>query len=60
MASVLELGLDTALLVAQMVKNPPAMWETWVLSLSWEDPPEEAIATHSRILAWRIPMDRGA
>ena len=44
----------------QMVKNPPAMWETWVLSLGWEDPPEEGTATHSSILAWRIPMDRGA
>ena len=47
-------------LVAQMVKNPPAMWETWVLSLGWEDPLEEGMATHSSILAWRIPMDRGA
>ena len=43
-----------------MVKNPPAMWETWVRSLSWEDPLEEGKATHSIILAWRIPMDRGA
>jgi len=42
-----------------MVKNPPAMQETWVRSLGWEDPLEE-IATHSRILAWRIPIDRGA
>ena len=49
-----------ASLVAQMVKNPPAMWETWVQSLSREDPPEEGMATHSSILAWRIPMDRGA
>ena len=49
-----------AFLVVQMVKNPPAMWETWVWSLSWEDPLEEGIATHSSILAWRIPMDRGA
>ena len=40
-----------------MVKNPPAMWETWVLSLAWEDPLEEGMATHSSILAWRIPMD---
>ena len=45
-------------LVAQMVKNPPAMWETWVQSLGWEDPLEEGMATHSSILAWRIPMDR--
>ena len=46
--------------VAQMVKNPPAMRETWVWSLGWEDPLEEGMATHSSILAWRIPMDRGA
>ena len=44
-----------ASLVAQMVKNPPTMWETWVPSLSWDDPLEEGIATHSNILAWRIP-----
>ena len=37
------------------VKNPPAMWETWVRSLGWEDPPEKGKATHSGILAWRIP-----
>ena len=36
------------------------MWETWVPSLGWEDPLEEGMATHSNILAWRIPMDRGA
>ena len=47
-------------LVAQMVKNPPAIWETWVQSLSWEVPLEEGMATHSSILAWRIPMDKGA
>ena len=35
------------------------MWETWVLSLGWEDPLEEGITTHSSIFAWRIPMDRG-
>ena len=45
--------------VAQIVKNPPAMWETWVRSLGWEDPLEEEMATHSRILAWRIPVERG-
>ena len=39
-----------------MVKNPPAMWETWVQSLGWEDPLEEGMATHSGILAWRIPQ----
>ena len=49
-----------ASLVAQTVKNPPAMWETWVRSLVWEDPLEEGMATHSSILAWRILMDRGA
>ena len=43
-----------------MMKNPPAMQETWVASLGWEDPLEEGIATHSGILAWRICMDRGA
>ena len=41
-----------------MVKNPPTMQETWVRSLGWEDPLEEGMATHSRILARRIPMDR--
>ena len=49
-----------ASLVTQMVKNPPAMRETWVRSLGWEDPLEKGMATHSSILAWRIPMDRGA
>ena len=44
-----------ASLVAQMVKNPPAIWETWVLSLVWEDLLEKEMATHSSILAWRIP-----
>ena len=43
-----------AFLVAQLVKNPPAMRETWVQSLGWEDPLEEGIATHFSILAWRI------
>ena len=47
-------------LVAQTVKNPPAMQETWVQSLGWEDPLEEGMATYSSILAWRIPTDRGA
>ena len=42
-------------LVAQLVKNLPAMWETWVQSLSWKDPLEKGKATHSSILAWRIP-----
>ena len=44
-----------ASLVAQLVKNPPAMCETWVQSLGWEDPLEKEMATHSSILAWRIP-----
>ena len=42
-------------LVAQLAKNPPAMRETWVQPLSWEDPLEKGKATHSSILAWRIP-----
>ena len=41
--------------MAQTVKNLPAMQETWVSSLGWEDPLEEVMATHSSILAWRIP-----
>ena len=49
-----------ASLVAQTVKNRPAMPETWVRSLGWEDPLEEGMATASSILAWRIPIDRGA
>ena len=48
-----------AFLVAQTVKNPPAMRGTWVESLGWENPLEKGMATHSSILAWRIPMDRG-
>ena len=46
---------SVAPLVAQLVKNLPAMWETWVRSLGWEDPLEKGMATHSNILAWRIP-----
>jgi len=42
-------------LVAQLVKNPPAVQETWVRFLDWEDPLEKEMATHSSILAWRIP-----
>ena len=49
-----------ASLVAQMVKNPPAIWETWVWSLGWEDPLEKGTAPHSSILAWRVPMNRRA
>ena len=44
-----------ASLAAQMVKNLPAMQETWMHSLGWEDPLEEEMATHSSVLAWRIP-----
>ena len=44
-----------ASLVAQLVKNPRAMRETWVLSRDWEDPLEKGTAIHSSILAWRIP-----
>ena len=48
-------------MVAQMIKNLPAMPETWVQSLGWEDPLEKGTDTHSNILAWRInSMDRGA
>ena len=49
-----------ASLVDQLVKNLPVMKDTWVRSLGWEDPLEEGMAIHSSILAWRIPMDRGA
>ena len=41
--------------MAHTVKNPPAMWETWVPSLAWEDPLEKGMATHFSVLAWRIP-----
>ena len=47
-----------ASLVARRVKNPPVMQETWVQSLGWEDPLEEGTATHSSILAWRIPWTK--
>ena len=49
-----------ASLVAQMVKNLPAVWEIWVQCLGWEDPLEEGMAIHSNMLAWRIPMDRSS
>ena len=55
-----ELMRFWASLVAQMVENLPAMQETWVRSLGWEDSLEEGMATHSSILAWKIPMGRGA
>ena len=47
-------------LVVQTVKNLPAMRETWVRSLVWEDPLEEGMAARFSILAWKIPVDRGA
>ena len=47
--------LSLGFLVAQLVKNPPAMRESWVQSLSWEEPLEKGMATHSSILAWKIP-----
>ena len=53
-------ALSWASLVAQLVKNPSAMQETWVQSLGWDDPLEEGMAAHSGIIAWRIPIDRGA
>ena len=46
--------------MAQTVKNLPTVQEPWVSSLGWEDPLKEGVATHSNILAWRIPMDREA
>ena len=50
-----KLTSPSPLVKAQLVKNPPAMWEAWVQSLCWEDPPEKGQATHSSILAWKIP-----
>ena len=49
-----------ASLVVRVVKNSPAMQESWVQSLGWEDSLEEGMSTHANILAWRIPMDTGA
>ena len=51
----IECPVSWASLVAQLVKNPPAMRENWIPSLGWEDPLEKEKATHSYILAWRIP-----
>ena len=48
-------AIELTFLVSQLVMNPPAMRETWVQSLGWEDPLEKGKATHSSILAWRIP-----
>ena len=47
-------------MVAQLVRNAPAMLEAGVRSLGWEDPLEEGVTAHSSILAWRVPVDRGA
>ena len=47
-----------ASLVARLVKNPPAVWETWVQTLGWEAPLEKEMATHSSTLAWRIPWTK--
>ena len=55
-----DITRDGASLMAQTVKNPPAIWEAWVQSLGWQDPMEELMTTHSSILAWRISMNRGA
>ena len=51
----LQLAIRVCAVVAQLVKNPPAMRESWVPSLGWKDPLEEGMATHSSILARRIP-----
>ena len=51
--------MTQASLLAQTVKNLPAIQKTWSGSLNWEDSLEEGMATHSSMLAWRIPMDRG-
>ena len=52
---ILQKGNDPESLVAQTVRNLPAMWETQVQSLGWEDPLEKGMTTHSSITAWRIP-----
>ena len=49
-----SLQYSWAFLVAQSVKNPPAMWETWVQSIDWEDPLEKGKATHSNIIPWTV------
>ena len=49
------MGATTVSFVAQLVKNQPAVRESWVRSLGWEDPLEKGKTTHSSILAWRIP-----
>ena len=59
-ADCIILSYSRASLVTHIVRNLSTMWETWVQSLGWEDPLEEGMVTHSSILAWRIPMDKGA
>ena len=54
-----HISFKGASLVGQLVKNPHPMWEIWVLFLGLEDPLEKGKATHSSILAWKNPMDRG-
>ena len=54
------MNFNLASLVAQMVNNLPTVQETWFRSLGWEDPLKDGIATHSSILAWRIPMEKEA
>ena len=54
-----SLAVSRASFVAQMVKNPPAMKETWIQLLGWEDTLEKDMETHFSILTWRIAMDRG-
>ena len=56
-ANLDNLSMPMASLMAQLIKNLCAMWETWVWSLGWEDPLEEDMATHSSILAWGISME---
>ena len=58
--TVYPLQCSWAPLMAQTILNPPVKQETWVRSLGWEDPLEEGMGTHSSVLTWRIPMDRGA
>ena len=53
-------SIQLSSLVAQMVKNPPAVLETWVRSLGWENPLEKGMASCFSNLVWRIPKDRGA
>ena len=60
MLLVQELLINVQSLIAQLVKNLPSIQETRVRFLGWEDPLEKEMVTHSSILAWRIPMDRGA